>query len=246
MAPHPLVDSGQLIPATLSYLPAQNYFRAGLNLFHRSMVCLDVDRTSEAGNLMSMQPTNRPPDRGRHGETKRLDHADADAVVGAAAPPYADYSAFYQAEFRPMVALAAAVSGRHEVAEDLAHEALTKAYRHWGRISQYDKPGAWLRRVTVNLALSSRKRFAAEIRAKLRIAAEPTLGPPPERHHDVWHHVRSLAPKQRAAIALFYLEDLPVAEIAQILGCEPATAKVHLHQGRNALRNKLTRSGDAR
>ena len=44
-----------------------------------------------------------------------------------------------------------------------------------------------------------------------------------------------LPPQQRAAVALFYLEDRPVAEVAEIIGCSPSTAKVHLHQARKRL-----------
>jgi len=44
---------------------------------------------------------------------------------------------------------------------------------------------------------------------------------------------------QRAAIALHYLEDRSIAEIAEILDIAPATARVHLHRGRAALRATL-------
>lgn len=49
----------------------------------------------------------------------------------------------------------------------------------------------------------------------------------------------ALPKKQRAAVVLHYLEDLPVAAIADILECAPATAKVHLHRGRKALAERL-------
>ena len=67
-----------------------------------------------------------------------------------------------------MVALAAAVSGSAELAEDVAQEAMVRARRHWDRVSAYDKPGTWVRRVTINLALSSRRRIALEAKAALR------------------------------------------------------------------------------
>lgn len=40
---------------------------------------------------------------------------------------------------------------------------------------------------------------------------------------------------QRTAVVLFYFEDRPVAEIADLLGCAPATARVHLHKARRRL-----------
>ncbi len=164
------------------------------------------------------------------------------------APPPANgsYQAFYHRELPAMAALAAAVTGSHVQAEDIAQDALIKAYQRWDTVSTYDKPGAWLRRVTINQALSARRRATAEVKAKLRLGAErvPTLAPAPAVHDDVWAAVRSLPGKQRAAVALHYLEDLPVAEIAEILDCAESTAKVHLHRGRAALAEKL--EGDAR
>lgn len=159
------------------------------------------------------------------------------------ATPTADtsYREFYDRELPAMVALAAAVTGSHVLAEDIAQDAMIKAYRRWDTVSTYDKPGAWLRRITINQALSTRRRAAAEVKARLRLGAEriPALSPAPDHHDDVWAAVRSLPGQQRAAVALHYLEDRPVAEIADILGCAESTAKVHLHRGRTALAEKL-------
>ena len=159
------------------------------------------------------------------------------------APPPADrsYRDFYDRELPAMTALAAAVTGNHVAAEDIAQDALVDAYRRWEAVSAYDKPGAWLRRVTINRALSVRRRAGAEVKARLRLGAErpPALSAAPSHHDDVWAAVRSLPGKQRAAVALHYLEDRPVAEIAEILGCAENTAKVHLHRGRTALAEKL-------
>jgi RNA polymerase sigma-70 factor (ECF subfamily) len=51
--------------------------------------------------------------------------------------------------------------------------------------------------------------------------------------------VRALPKRQSQAIALHYLEDLPVAEIAEILECAESTVKVHLHKGRKRLADRL-------
>lgn len=165
------------------------------------------------------------------------------------APPTADgsYREFYDRELPAMVALAAAVTGSHLMAEDIAQDALIEAYRRWVTISSYDKPGAWLRRVTINRALSTRRRATAELRARPRLGAAraPALSPAPTNHDDVWAAVRALPGQQRAAVALHYLEDRPVAEIAEILGCAEGTAKVHLHRGRAALAEKLDRAEGA-
>jgi RNA polymerase sigma-70 factor, ECF subfamily len=143
-------------------------------------------------------------------------------------------------EYPKMVALAAAVSGSRLQAEDLAQEAMSRLDRDWDRVQGLDKPGGWLRRVTINLALSHRRRLVAEAKARLRLGATPsTLPPSAAEHEPVWQAVAALPGKQRAAIALRYLEDRSVDEIAGILDIAPATARVHLHRGRQALRERL-------
>jgi len=90
--------------------------------------------------------------------------------------------------------------------------------------------------VTINLALSNRKRLTSEVKARLRLPRPTqTMDYSPSEHQPIWDAVAKLSPQQRAAIALHYLEDQPVNKIAEILGCSEATAKVHLHRGRNAL-----------
>ena len=145
------------------------------------------------------------------------------------------FAAFYRREYPNMVAIATAVSGSRATAEDLAQEAMLRAHRNWDRVSQYERPGAWVRRVTINLSLSATKRAAAELRRIIRMAEPSTLPEPGASDDYVWKAVAKLPGKQRAAIALHYLEDRPIEEIAEILEVSKATARVHLHRGRKAL-----------
>lgn len=151
------------------------------------------------------------------------------------------FESFYRREFREVVGLAYALSGSRLGAEDLAQEAFIAAHRKWDRIGGYDKPGAWVRRVVANKAVSGFRRKAAEAKALARLAGQrhqpmPELEPQDE---EFWRTVRRLPDRQAQAISLFYIEDRPVAEIGEILGCSPATAKVHLFRGRQALAAKL-------
>ena len=145
-----------------------------------------------------------------------------------------DYTTFFRGQLRSLVALAAAIAGADR-AEEIAQEALLRAHREWDRIARYDKPGAWVRRVTINLATSSRRRRLSERRALQRVAARPQLDAPPPEVDGFWALVRRLPDRQAAAVALFYLDDLSIAEIADALDCAEGTAKAHLHQGRRAL-----------
>jgi RNA polymerase sigma factor (sigma-70 family) len=149
-----------------------------------------------------------------------------------------DYTSFFRTELRSLVALAAAIAGADR-AEEIAQEALLRAHREWDRIARYDKPGAWVRRVTINLATSSRRRRLSERRALQRVAARRQLDAPPPEVDGFWALVRRLPDRQAAAVALFYLDDLSIAEIADALDCAEGTAKAHLHQARRTLAGHL-------
>jgi RNA polymerase sigma factor (sigma-70 family) len=120
-------------------------------------------------------------------------------------------------------------------------KAFLRAHRDWPRVGGYRYPGAWVRRVAVNLATSAVRRRLIEARALGRLWArqEPALAELPASGTDFWRAVRSLPRRQVQAVALHYLEDLPVAEIARVLGCAEGTVKAHLHHGREALGRRL-------
>lgn len=121
------------------------------------------------------------------------------------------------------------VLGDRDAAKEVVAEAFTRLYVRWGRVSRYDKPGAWLRRVTIRLAVRQHAR-----------ARTPTTFDTGEEHDlglslDVRKAVRALAPQQRAAVMLHYFDDLPLADIATLLRCREGTVKAHLHQARAKL-----------
>ena len=81
-------------------------------------------------------------------------------------------------------------------------------------------------------------------RTRVREVLEPKASPPPPPSFrspdlEVIDAVKQLPPMQRAAIALFYLEDRPVAEIADLLGISTSTCTVHLTRGRRRLADLL-------
>jgi Sigma-70 region 2 len=110
------------------------------------------------------------------------------------------FEQFYEREYHRVVGFAYAVAGSWEAAEDATQEAFLRAHRDWGRIGRYDQPGAWVRRVAANLAISAFRRRLAEARALVHLAARRTPDPPlqPEAV-DFWRAVRSLPSRQRQA-----------------------------------------------
>lgn len=140
-----------------------------------------------------------------------------------------------------MVDLAYALSGSRIASEDLAQEAMIAAHKDWERVGVLDRPGAWVRRVVTNKSISFYHKRMAEVRAFTRLG--PLRGTPPAKldaeTRDVWRAVRRLPTRQAQAIALFYLDELTVAETAEVMGCAENTVKVHLHQARKTLATRL-------
>lgn len=154
------------------------------------------------------------------------------------APVGETFSEFYRRELPRLVVLAAAIAGADR-AEEIAQDAMMRAHREWPRIARYDKPGAWVRRVAINLATSTRRRRGAEARALARVASQRRLDAPPPEVDGFWTLVRHLPDRQAAAVALYYLEDLAIADLADAMGCAEGTAKAHLHKARQTLAQRL-------
>lgn len=151
------------------------------------------------------------------------------------------FESFFRKEFPRMVAVAYAISGSRWAAEELAQEAFLRAYKSWNRVSQYDKPGAWLRRVTINLSNSLLRRRVSEVRALQRYAAgTPTaVDKHPDNELAFWAQVKALPSRQREAVVLHYVDGLDTAFIAEVLDISESSVRTHLQRGREKLVRNL-------
>jgi len=147
---------------------------------------------------------------------------------------------FCEREYRRLVGGLALYTGDADVAQDLAHEALARACRHWRRVSDMDQPGAWLWRVAINLA----NRSFATRRARRSVEEAISIAPD-DQAADVTEAlvvraaVAALPRRQRAAVVLRFYLDLPVGEVASLMSCRPGTVKALTHQGVQGLRQRL-------
>jgi RNA polymerase sigma-70 factor (ECF subfamily) len=148
----------------------------------------------------------------------------------------ADFEGFYRRDRRRVVALAYALSGSRTAAEELAQEAFLAAFGSWHKVGGYDDPGAWVRRVVVNHSVSRIRRRVAEARALTRLANRPT-SPSELAPYDAefWRAVRSLPARQAQTVALHYVDDRSIDDIAAVLEIAPGTVKATLFQARKAL-----------
>ena len=141
----------------------------------------------------------------------------------------------YETSYRRLVAQAYAVAGDRVEAEDAVQEAFARAVAAGDRFRRLDNPEAWLRTVALNV-LRRRWRRASLFRALTPRLATPADVPGiSEDHVAVVEGLRSLPFQQRETLALFYLGDLSVQEIAATLGVADGTVKSRLTRGRTAL-----------
>src|SRR5262245_35498959 len=112
---------------------------------------------------------------------------------------------FFRDEYPRLVPMLHVLTGDRHRAEDLAQEALLRAQRDWRRISRYDRPGAWVRRVALHAASNASRGRGREARALGRVGvAEATTELPPV-DEGLWRAVRELPEQQRWAVALHYV-----------------------------------------
>ena len=128
-----------------------------------------------------------------------------------------------------------AYTGDPESASDAAAEAYARALAAADTIRD---PDAWIWRVAFRIA-------TAEARERRRMLPAPDATYEMDEHAiEVLLALSKLSPRQRAAFVLFYLDDRPTEQIAQLLSMSKATVSVHLHRARRRLRSILGDDND--
>lgn len=151
----------------------------------------------------------------------------------------------FRAHYGRLVRALTLVSGNREQAADAVQEAFVKAHLHWRRVSRYDDPVGWVRRVAINRLRDEHRRQGRKQMAMQRLAAQPdeltdaTVDAEPTADAHIMTTLADLPRQQRLAVALFYVDGLSVAEVAGAMRLSEGAVKFHLHQGRERLRTVL-------
>jgi RNA polymerase sigma factor (sigma-70 family) len=150
---------------------------------------------------------------------------------------------------RPVYSLALRLSGQSFDAEDLAAETFLRAYR---ALRTYDRARLhdlqlrpWLMTIALNVwrnLLRTDARRAEEL--PLELAADTPsetdeaqrVAERSDQRRQLSQLVSVLPEPQRVAVVMRYICDLPVAEVAQVLGCSEGTAKSHISRGLQRIR----------
>jgi RNA polymerase sigma-70 factor (ECF subfamily) len=158
-----------------------------------------------------------------------------------------DLDALFRGHYARLVRTLTLVCGDREMADDAVQEAFVAAHLRWRRLQRYDDPVGWIRRVAINKLRDGGRRRTRKDRAVERLVAtaqQPAADPTSDAASagdDVESTLSLLATlprQQRLCVALFYVDGLPIAEIADALELSEGAVKFHLHQGRNRLRGQ--------
>lgn len=158
------------------------------------------------------------------------------------------FEQFAVREFDQVVALALASLRDEQDALDVAQETMTRTFRCWAEVSGLDRPGAWSRRVALNLITdrfrerARRGRLVDRLRSRASRSANVEVAVWDE---DLWSEVAALPRRRREVIVLHYVLDVSVEEIAEIVSAPVGTVKSDLARARERLRSQLE-GGDER
>jgi RNA polymerase sigma-70 factor (ECF subfamily) len=150
-----------------------------------------------------------------------------------------DFESMFRSQYPRLVALGVAMTGRRDIAHELAQETMMRAHRRWDEVSEYEAPHAWLRRVMTNLLIDHHRSTKAERAAVDRLASVSATTTPPPALDDWWDLVGPLPARQRAIVTLYYADDQSVGEIAETLTVSKGTVKASLFKARRSIERRL-------
>jgi RNA polymerase sigma-70 factor (ECF subfamily) len=151
-----------------------------------------------------------------------------------------DFDAFYRDTSRRLLRYAYGLTGDAGEAQDLVQEAYARAWQRRRRLAGYEDPEGWLRLVINRLSADRWRRLGVR-RSRAEATGPPDpVAPPSENVVLLVRAMRALPVTHRRALALHYLLDRSVAEIAAETGVAPGTVKSWLSRGRAALAAQLT------
>ncbi|WP_326561248.1 SigE family RNA polymerase sigma factor [Micromonospora sp. NBC_01796] len=151
-----------------------------------------------------------------------------------------EYVEYVTARLPALRRLAYSLCGDEHQADDLVQEAVTKLYLSWAKSSRANSLDAWVRVILVRVFLDSQRKGWWKVRLfGMAPDVRASVDQPTEDRTVLHAALARVPPRQRAVLVLRYLHDLPVNEVAEVLGCSAGTVKSQTSHGLKALRRLL-------
>jgi RNA polymerase sigma-70 factor, ECF subfamily len=169
----------------------------------------------------------------------------AELMSDTYANPLLGFDQLYAREYPALIAVATALSGQRFDSEDLVQDTMVRALANWRKVQTLDRPGGWCHRVLMNRYRSWWKRRRTEQAYLARQpAVEAAADGPSVETVAFWDAVRELPARPRQVVVLYYAGDLPVAEVASVLGIPEGTVRSDLARARTFLEPRLAVRGE--
>lgn len=146
------------------------------------------------------------------------------------------------AEQEPLRRFLLSLCGDPAEADDIAQDALVNAYVASGSFRGESRFGTWLFRIAYNIFIDRQRRRklpTGPLEEGARALADRDTPDAAFRHEALHRAIRRLPEKERAALLLFYMEDRPIKEVAEILGIPASSVRVYLTRGRQHIKALL-------
>ena len=146
--------------------------------------------------------------------------------------------------YAPIRDYVARLAGRDDIANDIAQDVWLRAFRGIANLRDGARLRAWLfgiaRRTWIDHLRSRYAQAVTDDDAVLGEVPDDAVPMPVDDALALRVHVAALPPLEREAITLFYLDELGLGDIADVLGVPVGTVKSRLFRARRLLREKIT------
>jgi RNA polymerase sigma factor (sigma-70 family) len=154
-----------------------------------------------------------------------------------------DFEGFFHAEHERLFQALYLLTGNRYEADDLAQEALMRAYERWDRVGSMDSPAGYVYRTALNLYRSRLRKAAVPARRVFASIPSEDSSESVATSDEIHRALATIPDAQRAALVLTDWLGLDSEEAGRVLGIDASSVRGRLHRGRDSLRKHL---GDAR
>lgn len=157
-----------------------------------------------------------------------------------------DFEEWYRALRPRMRPALTAWCGDPSLAADAMDEAFVRALERWSRVSEMDSPEGWLWRTATNSIRRRERRrtLESQLLRRQRDASGATTIESTGSDVDLVRALQTLTVRQRTAVVLRYVADLPEKDVAEMMGIAPGTVSATLHRARELLTEHVTDPGE--
>jgi RNA polymerase sigma-70 factor (ECF subfamily) len=156
------------------------------------------------------------------------------------------FEEFFQAEYSSLVRSLYLLTADLWEAEELAQEAMARAYERWQRVKVMESAAGYVYRTAVNLNRKRLRHLAVRARGILAAASRGYQDPDRESRMDFAAALAALPVGQREGFMLVEWLGLSAEEAGRILGIAPSSVRSRVHRARTTLRERLGESAEDR